>query len=227
MFVPTLPDGLVLEVSHPNLSQKERASVVLGLAERAELRLVTHHLMPYADVVDLGASIGIVGARAVRRLAPGRQYVGVEMVPWAADIARRNLERHAPPHVDVTVVNAAICSASQAVGIYYPGRLASAGAMSGTEVAATTLSRVLSDFGVRDGYTLLMDIEGSECDVLTNDASALERCSMMIVELHDASPTHANPWGCSTEESLSRLAALGFCVRDRFASVYRLERLGT
>lgn len=86
------------------------------------------------------------------------------------------------------MVNAAICSAYQSVGIYDPGRLASAGAMPGTEVAATTLSRVLSDFGVRDGYTLFMDIEGSESDLLTNDASALERCSMMIVELHDAFP---------------------------------------
>lgn len=99
--------------------------------------------------------------------------------------------------------------------------------MPGTEVAATTLSRVLSDFGVRDGYTLFMDIEGSESDLLTNDASALERCSMMIVELHDASPTHANPWGCSAEESLSRLGTLGFCVRDRFPPVYCVDRLGT
>lgn len=60
MFVPTLPDGLVLEVAHPNLSRKERASVVLGLAERAELRLVTRRLAPDADVVDLGVSIGLI-----------------------------------------------------------------------------------------------------------------------------------------------------------------------
>jgi FkbM family methyltransferase len=224
MFIPTLPDGLVLDIGHANLSQRERAHVVLGLRERAELRFVIRWLPSDADVVDLGASIGTVGARAVKRLAPGQRYVGVEMVPWAAEIVTRNLRRHAPPNVSVTVVNAAICSAYQTVGIYHPGRLAAAGAMPGTEVAATTLSKVIADFGIRDGYTLLMDIEGSECDVLTNDAPALEGCSMMIVELHDASPTHANPWACSADESLSRLTALDFRVRDQRPPVYCLER---
>ena len=227
MLLPTLPDGLVLDVGHPKLSRRERAYAVFGLGEHAELRFVTLWLRPDADVIDLGASIGIVGARAVKRLAAGRQYVGVELVPWAAELATRNLERHVPPNVGVTVVNAAICSAAPTVGIYEPGRLTSAGAMPGTDVVATTLSNVLATFGIRDGYTLLMDIEGSECDVVTNDAAALERCGMIIVELHDALPTRANPWGCSAKESLSRLTTLGFRVRDRHGPVYCLERSGT
>jgi FkbM family methyltransferase len=224
VLLPTLPDGLRLDFSHPRVGTRERRDILLGRAERAEMRMVRRYVRADRDLVDLGASLGVIGARAVRRLAPGRQYVGVEMVPWAAEMAASNVSRHAPNGVRVSMVRAAICSRMKRVAIYDPGTLFNAGAMVGNEIPTTTLATVLESHAVADGYTLLMDIEGSEGDVLTNDRSALARCTDMIVELHDSKPTAANPWGCSIADALLALRALGFHARDARPPVYFLSR---
>lgn len=179
---------------------------------------------PTVDVVELGTSVGVVGSRLVRRLAPGRRYVGLEMQAWAAAVGERTIRRHAPKGVSVDVFWGAVCSAHDMVGVYAPGPIATAGAMRGTAVPSVTLGELLERAGVTGDYVLMMDIEGSESDVFANDTAALGGCQAVVVELHDCIPTDTNPWGCAATQALSMIAALGFRARARVGAAYYLER---
>jgi FkbM family methyltransferase len=224
--LPTLPDGLVLDLRDSHISDLERAVIILGRAERSEMDLARRLLSTATavDVVELGTSVGVVGARVVRHLARGQRYVGLEMQAWAVPIGERTVRRHAPAGVSVDVLWGAVCSTRRTVGTYAPGPIASAGAMSGDEVPTLRLGDVLDRGRITGDYLLVMDIEGSESDVFTNDTAALARCQGIVVELHDAGPTETNPWGCSAKHALDMAVRLGFRACGSIGPVYYLER---
>jgi FkbM family methyltransferase len=204
----------MLTLAHPAISWRKRVRTVLGREERAELALVRRLVPSDRDVVDLGASVGIVGARAVKRLAPAQRYVGVEMQEWAARLARENVHR-AAPHLASTVVCAAICSTRASVGAHDPGDPSAVATTDGDAIPTTTLTRIVREHGIRPGYTLLMDVEGSEADIFANDASALADAGLIIAELHAGRATALNPWATSVRSLLARAQALGFRVVAR------------
>ena len=97
--------------------------------------------------------------------------------------------------------------------------------MQGSEAPSFTLTSLLAQTGIDGPYSLLMDIEGGESDVLMNDEKVLSHCERMIVELHDSRPTAVNPWGRSVAHCLDRLHDLGFRIIDRGrGAVYALAR---
>jgi FkbM family methyltransferase len=195
----------------------------LRSGEREEKRL-TRYVPRHLDVVDLGAGKGEVGARAVSRLLSGRRYVGLEMQPELVAVAETRVRRGAHPGVHVRVVHGAICSTAPTVGIWNPGQWHSCATTHGTTAPAVTLTTLLERAGITGAYTLLMDIEGAETDVIANDHAALRRAAFIIVELHDGHPQAVNPWACPARESLARLLALGLTVKYRGrGEVYALE----
>jgi FkbM family methyltransferase len=198
---------------------------VLLRGEREERRFARKYVRPRSDVVDLGAGKLLTGREALGRLLPGTRYVGLEMQADLLAEARRVALSVASPGVHVCLVHGAICSTREAVGVWSPGSWEGCATTTGDTVPCFTLARLLDEYGIRDGYSLLMDIEGAECDVIANDEKALQRASFILVELHDGSPHSINPWACKASESLVRLQALGFTVIHRGrGEVYALEK---
>jgi FkbM family methyltransferase len=195
-----------------------------GLAEREERRF-TKYLPRNLDVVDLGAGRGETGAKAASRLLHGQRYVGLEMQHELVAVAEARVRRSAPSGVAVRVLHGAICSTRATVGVWRPAHWSGCATMEGTEAPTYTLTSLLEVVGMRGDYSLLMDIEGAETDVFANDGKALERCRVMILELHGGPPNIINPWSMPTADTLARVLALGFhlVARGR-GEVYALAR---
>jgi FkbM family methyltransferase len=223
---PVRSGSLHLDLSSPAVPPVVRLRVRLGLYEAAELRLVTRHLPARTDVVELGSSIGIVAAHVAQRLEPGRRLLCVEPDPILADVCELNLSVHAQ-HLDWRVLRAAVdykelngpTALFAARSDPVSGRLARPGE-SATEVPRLTLEDVVDGAGM-DRFTLVMDIEGAEADVLAHGVRSLRRCDLVLTELHpsqEASPSR------SVEELKEQLVGLGFFEVERDGGAYCYRR---
>jgi FkbM family methyltransferase len=186
------------------------SSLFFGTYESAEVFLARELLYPAGDVVELGASMGVLSAHIARRLAPGARLVCVEPnVQLHAAIAQTVAENS--PGARCTVVGAAVHYGSAEtvtldVSNVNSARVSEAGGMEGLTVPVTSLSQVLREHGIGP-YTLVCDIEGAEAGLLTCDAKALEGCQNMLIETHE---TDFQGQRFGTSGYLERLFALGF-----------------
>jgi FkbM family methyltransferase len=224
-FADRIPCGeCTFDTRVDTLAPRTRAQMLWGLYESAERRLVAAHLRQGLDVVELGASLGVVSSHLARRLDPGRKLVCVEASPRLVGAITTNVRRNAPG-ARVEVVGAAIAYGTERVRIQLgedttTGRLAGSSEAAGIEVPAITLSRLLEAHDV-GAYVLVMDIEGAEVSILREDPGALARCRQIIAELHGTS------YGGRTvsQEDLAReIEALGFRRTRQDGFVYLFDR---
>jgi FkbM family methyltransferase len=168
-----------------------KAALFWQLYEAAEIRFVQKYLPRDLDVVELGSSLGVVSSHIARRINPDRQLVCIEANPEMIDFVRRNVRMNGGGD-RVAIIEAAIDYDGDGDFVMLElrednttSRLSTGGSgVSGhVRVPATTLSRVLRQQDIGD-YALVCDIEGAEVPMILNDAAALERCRLMIIELH-------------------------------------------
>jgi FkbM family methyltransferase len=201
-----------------------RAEMLWGMYESAERRLVCAHLRPGLDVVELGASLGVVSSHLARRLSPGRKLVCVEANPELAPAIVANVRRNAPG-ARAEVVSAAVAYGADHVLIERGedttmGRVAGSGGAWGLRVPATTLASLLATHDVGD-YALVMDIEGAEAAVLLEDPGALARCRQIVAELH---PTEHSGRTLRQEDLALVIESLGFRRTRQDGFVYLFDR---
>lgn len=179
-----------IDVRNPQVDAGTAARVFWQLYERAEVDAIRRHLRPGTDIVELGASLGVVSCELARRLAPGHRLVCVEANPAMIPSIRTNLSVNVP-NSNVVVVNRAISysgeeqvrlsgSSNVAVRIAGPEREGADDIVART----TTLGELLIDYDISD-YVLVADIEGAEGDLIAREKGALARCRQLIIELHD------------------------------------------
>ena len=173
-----------------NCTPCTRSGIIFGAYEYSEKYLVRKWLPRDTDVIELGSSIGIVSREILHRIDKSNRLVAVEAVPALAALARANIGRlHQPKRWQI--LSAAIayhCSeASFTAGPeHVAGRVVADNNRRGEgtiTVRTTTLSRILTEFGVST-YSLVMDIEGAEHEVISHDRAALDGCRCLISELH-------------------------------------------
>lgn len=204
--------GVRVDLSHPQVPNRIRAAVFWRLYERAESHLIRRHLPSDIDVVELGASYGVTGTHILNR-ATGR-VVAVEANPALIPPLRRALADER-----ATVVHAAVDYHGQREVDFYVhptahlrSRLhALETGIAPTTVPAVTLSGLLEHYRLRDGFALVADIEGAELSIIRHDRAALERCSTMIVELHDTVHDGARVGRAAMR---AEIESLGFRRRD-------------
>jgi FkbM family methyltransferase len=201
-----------------------KALLFWGLYESGEVRFVRQYLRRDLDVVELGASIGVVGSHVARGLEPGRRLICLEANPRLVPLLEKNVRLNAPG-VALAVVNAAISYAGEPVVELTLGESNLAGAVGrqGTErvrVPATTLSSIVRDHQLRE-YCLVSDIEGAEGGLIRHDAAALEGCRQIIIELHEA---QVDGRQLSPAELAAALVAIGYQARAQYGPVYVFER---
>jgi FkbM family methyltransferase len=209
--------GCKIDTRHPSISPSIVASLFWGFYESAESRLVRSYLPLDLDVVELGASIGAVSAQIARRLGPGRRLISVEANPALLDLLATNVRRNAP-QVRHEVVHAAISYFVGKTVALTLGKDTLGSALASTshsrrivEVPSITFRRLLDSRDISD-FALVSDIEGAEALVFSEDSAALERCRLMIIELH---PTIVRGRPISVEDLRAQIQALGFSLLAR------------
>lgn len=192
VFRGTIPvRGMRIWAGPPHVSSTTRAAIFFRLYERAELAFVDRYLRRDLDVVELGASIGVVSAAVAARLAEGPRLIAVEANPALGDHIRRNVAAASPSRRLMVEQKAISYEAAGdrtvrfAIGTTNIASKLGEGGRDGLAVQATTLGALLEGHAVEQ-FTLVCDIEGAEAGILMADAAALEQCQLMIMELHES-----------------------------------------
>jgi FkbM family methyltransferase len=196
-----------------------------GSYEAKEARFIRAFLPPGAQVLELGASLGIVSSIILGR-RPAR-LVSYEAVGSLADIARQ-VVAHNHPSAPWELVHCAIADegVSEVAFDWSPeytqgGSVARSGASARLRVPAASLAAVIARHGLPDSAWLVMDIEGMEWELARRQAAALRCFAGIIVECHDVQDGARK---VSHLEVLAELARAGFIIEARRGQVAVLRR---
>lgn len=219
---PSVPRGFrAVHVCAPrgSVSDATRASLFWGFHEAQEIRYIERYVAPNLDVIELGASLGVVSAHIAKRLGRNQHLTCVEANPGLVALISKTIERNAP-NANVEIVTSAIGYGADTVRFDVSEDVitshVSQGGIASIEVPAIRLSAVVGS-NARE-FCLVCDIEGSESQILDQDAASLRGSRLMIMELH-ASPAR------SVEQMVQQIKHLGFRRRDNHGAVYVFDRL--
>ncbi|MBM2575810.1 FkbM family methyltransferase [Jannaschia sp. Os4] len=192
--------------------------------EEAEALLIRRHLGRGTAVIELGACIGIVSALIRDVIGPSAPHVLVEANPRTASLAKENAARGASVRA-VRLVRGAVSYGAAETVRFVAGRNQHAGRLArsdedGFEAPAVRLSGLVERVeGAR--YALVCDIEGAELAMVRADPDALERCDLVIMEMHPG----AYPKGMADQRDIERqLAEAGLHEVERIADVVAFAR---
>lgn len=193
--------------------------------EAKEARFIRAYLPPGAEVLELGASLGIVSSTILGR-RPAR-LVSYEAVGPLAAVARQ-VVAHNHPAAPWELVHCAVADegVSEVAFDWSPeytqgGSVARSEGTARLRVPAASLAAVIARHGFPETAWLVMDIEGMEWELARRQAAALRHFAGIIVECHDV-----KDGGRSVPhvEVVGALVAAGFDLVARRGQVSVLRR---
>jgi FkbM family methyltransferase len=205
-----------------------RRQLDAGSYEAKEARFIQEYLPPGSEVLELGASLGIVSSIILGR-RPSR-LVSYEAVPGLVDIARQ-MVAHNHPDAPWELVHCAIAAegvteVSFAWSSEYTqggsvARGPGAGEGATLLVPAASLAGVIERHGLPSSAWLVMDIEGMEWELARRQAAGLRHFAGIIVECHDITDGGRHVPHAQVLEEITRA---GFDIVDRRGKVSVLMR---
>jgi len=172
-----------------SIDHQTASSILFRVYERPERILIDQWISPNTDCIELGASIGVISRVICARLRSQHRLIQVEASPELSALSSTNVKKM-PFSDKVISVNAAVNYGGSDLAEFgahnhsLSGRVAPSDAA--ISVPTTNLKIIRDKYRIRN-YSLVMDIEGMEYDVIENDREALQGCLVMIAELHQGS----------------------------------------
>jgi FkbM family methyltransferase len=210
---------------------RSKASLFFRAYEGAELRFIRKYLKNDYDVVELGASFGVVSSQIASLLKDtDRRLICVEPNEHLIESLKTNLGLNGR-FENCYVVNKIIDyeNSETSTTAFHPSedilvskkiRLENE-AQNAVLIERTTLSEIIEEHEVAR-YSLIMDIEGAEIEIMLNDQDAFKQCTRIIVELHD---TTFRGVDYSIEDLIHIVQAkLNFKIVDGYGPVIVFER---
>ena len=168
------------------------ASIFWGFYEGAEIRFVEKYFSGDTDVIELGASSGIISAHILSKMKQDKTLVSVEANSRLSGIWKVNSGRHNVHSARAFLMNNAIHYDSKNVLFGISDNTTESRLINDAEQAGKTenipaikLHTVVDEYKMND-YSLFCDIEGAEVEILLNDKYALSKCKNIFIELHEA-----------------------------------------
>ena len=193
--------GCIIDTSSPLVSPRVKARLFWRLYEHNEVGAVRRYLPPHLDVIELGASIGVLSCQVLRKQQSGR-LIAVEANPALVPITERNIALNGFSD-RATVLNAVVGREPGGFADFtvsdttLSGRVGSPG--EGVQVPVVSLASLLAEHQI-ENYALVSDIEGAEAGFMLGKPSALSGCRLLIIELH---PSQVPPPGATVAELMS------------------------
>lgn len=213
-------DGFRLHIPRHIVSVEMRHRLRGGGIEHADRRLFPKHIQPGDFVVQLGGGIGLSALRIARILGSSGRLVVVEADPKVSELTKENLTRNGFDNVLVHSA-AAVANPELKHAVFYrrnnfwSSGLESAVSRRGTPRDIVEVSVVYPPHLVPSNWVgrkvLHCDIEGYECDLLSN-AEVLSSFDLIIVEVH----VHPTPDDVSSPfaKMFNVIRDSGFVIRD-------------
>ncbi|HVM62077.1 MAG TPA: FkbM family methyltransferase [Verrucomicrobiae bacterium] len=176
-------DGCTFVIPKDQTSRAYRSCFFDGSYEAEERAFVRAFVRPNDTVLELGACLGIVSCVTNKILANKSKHVVVEGNPFCIPTIHRNRELN---QCGFLVENCAVSNQRDAVFYLHPVYIVGGTTQRATARAVRVPSRSLVDLNSRYGpfTVLIMDVEGSELDLLEASTEALAGYRLVIVELH-------------------------------------------
>jgi FkbM family methyltransferase len=223
--------GLTVRADPELVPPYTRAEIFWGIYERAEAVFIRRYLRGRSHVIELGAGLGITSAHIAAGLAPGGTFICAEANPEFLPSVRRNLDApSARAGATVTVLHRAVGPSTGAATLLvdanpFASRVTVSAPPSNTKAVSVSTCSLSSIIGPMDQapIDLVCDIEGAEANfILADDQSGLERCSRLVIELHDA---WLDGIAYTVEDLLCALTKRwGFTVLERKGPIVALAR---
>lgn len=172
------------------------AALAFQTYEKAELALVRSLLIPDLDTIELGGALGVTGSAILRKLTAPARLITAEFRPELLPILRQNLSLNSCGNM-YNILSRAIAypaDAERCIHASFDIPAGSFGSRKGYQHAlgfrtihaqTTTLRDICEDFSL-DSFQLICDIEGAELELIEQDRTVLEKCRLLIIELHQA-----------------------------------------
>jgi len=216
-------DGLFISTDNPYITFKTIAQLFFNAYESSERRFIKKYLKKRLDVIELGASMGVV-TNFIATSKPPRIFA-IEANPNLINVIHQNLKLNNVSNC--FVINAAISDNNLNKNVFFiPGNSNLTGKLSveSTEdalmVESITLSALLIKYEISE-FVLISDIEGAEIYYLLNDSIALMKCKQIIIETHD---TNYNNVNYVYQDLKDIICNLGFELIDEYGPNYVFER---
>jgi FkbM family methyltransferase len=146
--------------------------LVRGHYEQAEQKLIAKYMNPQIPVLELGGSMGVLSAYIGLVLEPTVPHTIVEADSKLLPVLERNAFAR-DNGKSTRIIHAAVSS------MHEETHWSSFEQQGQTDKARKTNLSRLSE-GLKR-YTLVMDIDGAEFDILRNDAAGLSACELAII----------------------------------------------
>jgi FkbM family methyltransferase len=182
--------GLKIDTRSSFVSDKTCASIFWRIYEGAEIKFIRKYLPKGFDVIELGSSIGVVSSYLRSKMLESNKLVCVEANQDLIDLISVNLMLNSNSDLNV-VCNFAINYSSPDVDVYFiSGTSNTTGYITTSEkgsnaqvIQKKTLLEIKNDYFI-DQYVLVVDIEGSEIEIIMNETEAFSQCRHLFIELH-------------------------------------------
>jgi FkbM family methyltransferase len=201
------------------------AALRWGIYEKAERNYVRKYLLPELDVVELGASLGVITLEIIQKQSRPRKLVAIEANPQLIETLKKNIEGNCTRE-DVEIVNAAVDYRAQDQVPFSINKDNLVSNLDGSPaeqilVKSIRLREILQTYAITN-YALVADIEGAEAGLIMNEADALRSCRQVIIELHK---TTYDGTSFSVDVLADKLKTLhGFSQIASHGSVYVFEK---
>jgi len=161
-------------------------AIVFGVYEYPERVLIERWLPSDVDCIELGCSIGVISRVILKKLRADKKLTVVEASASLLDLAKKNIAA-AGFSARFNPVWGAVHYGSDSVAFaenvdHIRGSVASESTAGHTTVPCVTLAEAMA--GISGPYSLVMDIEGSEFEVVANASGSLGHCRVIIAEVH-------------------------------------------
>jgi FkbM family methyltransferase len=152
--------------------------------ERHELVLVSRMIQPEDRVIELGGCLGVISCVTNKLLEDKSKHVVVEANPLCVRSLYRNRELN---RAGFLIEHCAVDSKPEVTFYLHPRFIVGGSLQRPTNLPVRLPAKSLRQLDRERGpfTTLIMDIEGSEREVLEDSADLLRNYRLVIVELHD------------------------------------------
>jgi FkbM family methyltransferase len=192
------------------LSYKNLASLHFNLYESKEILMVKNYLSTNNNVIELGSSIGIVSSQILKK--NNGKKIFVEANPVIINQLRKNIELNSN-HSNYCIENYVINHENKPM--YFSiskdnliGKMSDDIQDNSIKVDGINLSSLIQKHNFED-YSLVMDIEGAELELIKFNDGAFKKCSEIIAEFHDTKQY-------SYQEIINMYVDYGFAIKYQY-----------
>ena len=176
-------EGMAFQIAPRQFPRSYRSRLYFDTYEAPERTLAHKWIRPDSSVLELGGCVGVVSCVINKLLARPENHVVVEANPTLIDILRENRDANG---CAFQIENCVVSNAPAAD--FYIGNIMTANSKDSgignlISVEARTLEALEDRHGIRFD-TLVLDIEGGEFDLFTENAARLAEIELVILELH-------------------------------------------